>query len=178
MHINNLEFFTYVDSLNQDNIINLDKKVQIIFRNYKEKFATQELKKFVNFCKKQNRKIYLSNNFEKAKNLGFDGVYIPSFNKLLKNYKLGTRKNFTTLGSAHNIKELIIKKKQNINTVFISPLFRNKNKKNYLGVIKFSLIAKNSQNKIIALGGINHKNKNMLSLLNINGYAAISYLNK
>ena len=92
MHINNLEFFTYVDSLNQDNIINLDKKVQIIFRNYKEKFATQELKKFVNFCKKQNRKIYLSNNFEKAKNLGFDGVYIPSFNKLLKNYKLGTRK--------------------------------------------------------------------------------------
>ena len=178
MHNNNLEFFTYVDNLNQENIIKLDKKVQIIFRNYKQYFKNQELKKFVNFCKKKKRKIYLSDNFKRAKNLGFDGVYVPSFNKMLKNYKLGTKKKFSTLGSAHNIKDMLIKKKQNINTIFISPLFKSEKNKNYLGVSKFSLISKNSNNKIIALGGINQNNKNMLSLLNISGYAAISYFKK
>lgn len=178
MHNNNLKFFTYVDNLNQENIIKLDKKVQIILRNYKQNFKNLELKKFVNFCKKKGRKIYLSNNFKRAKNLGFDGVYIPSFNKILKNYKLGTRKKFDTLGSAHNIKDLFIKKKQNISTIFISPLFKNEKNKSCLGLIKFSLISKNSNNKIIALGGINQNNKNMLSLLNINGYAAITYFNK
>ena len=177
MH-NNFEFFTYVDNLNKENIIKLDKKVQIIFRNYRETFKNQELKKFVNFCKKFNRKIYLSNNFKKAKELGFDGVYIPSFNRLPKNYKIGTKKKFITLGSAHNLKDLIIKKKQKIDIIFISPLFKSKKKRNYLGIIKFNLINKNHKNKIIALGGINENNKNMLSLLNINGYAAISYFNK
>ena len=39
-------------------------------------------------------------------------------------------------------------------------------------------MSKNSNNKIIALGGINKNNKNLLSLLNINGYAAISYFKK
>ncbi len=178
MHINNLEFFTYVDSLNQENIIKIDKKVQIILRNYNKVFKKKELKKFVSFCKKNKRKIYLSNDFKKAKDLGFDGVYIPSFNKLLQNFKQGTRKNFVTLGSAHNFEDLLIKKKQKIDTIFLSPLFKNKKKRNHLGIIKFGLISIKSKNKIIALGGINKNNKNMLSLLNINGYAAISYLNK
>ena len=178
MHINNLEFFTYVDSLNQENIIKLDKKVQIILRNYNKDFKNQELKKFVSFCKKNKRKVYLSNNFKIAKHLGFDGVYVPSFNKLLQDFKQGTKKKFVTLGSAHNFKDLIIKKKQKIDTIFLSPLFKNKKNKNHLGIIKFSLISKNSNNKIIALGGINENNKNMLSLLNISGYAAISYFNK
>ena len=110
MHNNKFEFFTYVDSLNQENILKLDKKVQIIFRNYNKNFKNKELIEFVNFCKKNKRKIYLSNNFNKAKNFGFDGIYIPSFNKLLKNYKIGIKRNFITLGSAHNMEDLIVKK--------------------------------------------------------------------
>ena len=132
----------------------------------------------MNFCKKKNRKIYLSNNFKKAKNLGFDGVYIPSFNKLVKDYKIGTKKKFVTLGSAHNIKDLIIKQKQKVDKIFVCPLFKSKKNTSYLGVIRFNLINKENKNKIIALGGINENNRNMLSLLNINGYAAISYFNK
>ena len=178
MHNNKFEFFTYVDSLNQENILKLDKKVQIIFRNYNKNFKNKELIEFVNFCKKNKRKIYLSNNFNKAKNFGFDGIYIPSFNKLPKNYKIGVKRNFVTLGSAHNMEDLIVKRNQKIDIIFISPLFENKKNKSHLGVIKFNLISKNSNSKIIALGGINENNKNMLSLLNINGYAAISYFNK
>ena len=86
MHYNKFEFFTYVDSLNQENILNLNKKVHVIFRNYKKKFQNHELMNFVNFCKRKNIKVYLSNDIKKAKNLGFDGVYIPSFNKLPLDY--------------------------------------------------------------------------------------------
>ena len=169
MHYNKFEFFTYVDSLNQENILKLNKKIHVIFRNYNKKYKNHELLDFVNFCKKKNVKIYLSNDIKKAKNLGFDGAYIPSFNKLSLDYKIGIKKDFTILGSAHNIGEILIKK------IFICPLFKNKKNKNHLGVIRFNLISKYFKRKVMALGGINNKNISLLKLLNINGYAAISY---
>ena len=175
MHYNNYNFFTYIDNINEKNITKFNKKVNIILRNYKDKFKNHDLVKLVQFCKKNKRKIYLANDFKKAKNLNFDGVYIPSFNKLSINYDKGTRNNFTVLGSAHNIKEIQIKKSQKIDIIFMSPLFKNDKNKDHLGVIKFNLIRKNFKEKFVALGGINSKNKSMLKLLNINGYAAISY---
>ena len=175
MHYNKLEIFTYVDNLNQENISKLNKNVQIIFRNYKENFKNQDLIKFVDYCKVNNKRVYLSNDIKRAKKLGFDGVYIPSFNNLTFDYKIGIKKDFTILGSAHNVKELLIKKKQNIDVVFISPLFKSDKNKNYLGVIKFNLLSKHAKQKIIALGGINKKNQSFLNILEINGFAAISY---
>ena len=64
------------------------------------------------FCKRKGIKLYLSNNIQLAIKLGFDGVYIPAFNKSLRhlNYKL--KKNFKILGSAHNIKEIRLKERQ------------------------------------------------------------------
>ena len=50
---------------------------------------------------------------------------------------------------------------------YLKKKIENKKNKSHLGVIKFNLINKNSNSKIIALGGINENNKNMLSLLNI-----------
>ena len=91
MHYNKYNFFTYVDNLNQENIINIDKKVSIILRNYKKKFKNHELVNFVDFCKKNKRKIYLSNDFKKAKKLNFDGAYVPSFNRLALNYDIGIK---------------------------------------------------------------------------------------
>ncbi len=173
MHYNNYNFFTYVDNLNQENIIKIDKKVDIILRNYNKKFKNHELANFVDFCKKNKRKIYLSNDFKKAKNLNFNGVYIPSFNKLALNYNIGIKNNFTILGSAHNIRDILIKKRQKIDVIFISPLFKNIKYKQHLGIVRFNLINKHYKKKIIALGGINNKNKCMLRLLKINGYAAI-----
>ena len=71
-----------------------------------------ELLEMRTFCKRKGIKIYLSNNIQLAIKLGFDGAYIPAFNKSLKhlNYKL--KKNFKILGSAHNIKEIRLKEKQ------------------------------------------------------------------
>ena len=175
MHYKKYNFFTYIDNLNQENIIKINKKVNIILRNYEKKFDNQELENFVEFCKKNNRKIYLANNIKKAKVMNFDGAYIPSFDKLPLEYDKGIKKEFTIIGSAHCIKEILIKKKQKIDMIFISPLFKSKNNNNQLNVLKFNLMTRNFKNKFIALGGINKQNKGKLKLLNINGYAAINY---
>ena len=111
MHIKNLEIFTYIDNFDKKNIKKLDKKIHIILRNYKKRFNNQTLINLINFCKKDKRKIYLSNDIKRAKNLGFDGVYIPSFNKILKLYNIGIKKKFLILGSVHDVKDLIVKKK-------------------------------------------------------------------
>lgn len=178
MHYNYQFLFTYLNKFNQVNLDRLNNNVQLILRNYENEFSNYEIKKFVNYCKKNKRKIYLSNDINRALKFGFDGVYIPAFNKLLQNFKLKIKKDFLILGSAHNFKELLIKEKQGAQIIFVSPLFKtNKNKKN-LGVIKFNLLTKNSKKKIIALGGIDNKNLRRLNLLKINGYAGISYYKK
>ena len=125
------------------------------------------------FCKRKGIKLYLSNNIQLAIKLGFDGAYIPAFNKSLRhlNYKL--KKNFKILGSAHNIKEIRLKEKQKVSLIFISSIF--KKNKNYLGLYKFINLEKLTSINIIALGGVNRRNLKILSLTNCAGFAGISY---
>lgn len=115
----------------------------------------------------------MSNNYKLALKMDLDGVYIPSFNSNLKHINYPKKKNFIVLGSAHNIKEVRIKEVQKVDAIFISSLFNIK--KNLLGINKFLNLINLTKKRIIALGGINDKNLNKLRLLNINGYAGISF---
>ena len=132
-----------------------------------------ELLKMRTLCKRKGIKLYLSNNIKLAIKLGFDGAYIPAFNKSLRhlNYKL--KKNFKILGSAHNIKEIRLKEKQKVSLIFISSIF--KKNKNYLGLYKFINLEKLTRINIIALGGINRRNHKILYLTNCVGFAGMSY---
>ena len=119
--------YYYIDKFNRDEIYKLNKSINIIYRNYSNKLNRKELLELVTFCKKQSRKVYLSNNLKIALRFDFNGVYIPSFNKLLK-YKNISRKNFEIIGSAHNIKEIINKETQGCTKIFLSPIFKTKKK--------------------------------------------------
>ena len=90
------------------------------------------------------------------------------------NYKF--KKNFTILGSAHDIKEIRFKETQKVSQLFISSIF--KKNKNYLGIYRFIILKKLTKTKIIALGGINENNIKKLSLINCAGFAAIRYFEK
>ena len=79
------------------------------------------------------------------------------------------------MGSAHNFREINIKNKQNVDLIFISPLFKTKKYKKILGIIKFNILSKLTNKKIIALGGINTRNIKQLKMININGYSAITH---
>ena len=127
------------------------------------------------FCKNIRKKFYLANNIRLTNKLNLDGAYIPSFNKDLS-VNILKKKNIHLIGSAHSIKEINEKKKQEIDLIFISPVFKIKKTKNYLGIIKFNTLSKLCNHKSIALGGINQQNVNQIKIQNCCGFASISYI--
>ena len=169
--------YYYIDKFNRDEIYKLNKSINIIYRNYSTKFNTIEILELVNFCKKQRRKVYISNNLRLALKFNFDGVYIPAFNRALS-YKNIPKKKFEIIGSAHNVKEVINKEYQGCNKIFLSPIFKTKKNTNYLGVTKFNIIKLITKKNVIALGGINERNIKYLKMCNVKGFAGISWIKK
>ena len=127
-------------------------------------------------CKKKGCNFFLSNDVKLAIKLRLDGVYLPSFNKSFNHLAYHFKKKFIILGSAHSLQELNIKKLQTVKFFFVSSLF--KKNKNYLGIYRFKLFENFTKRRLIALGGINEKNIKKLSLLDIYGYAGISFFQK
>ena len=172
-HFNNVYYF--IDKFDRDEILNLNSKIVIIYRNYKSSNQETDIIKLKNLSKIKKRKIFIANNIKLAIKHNLDGVYIPAFNKELAIKKYKKKKNFLILGSAHNIFEIRTKEKQGIEIIFLSPIFKTKNYKRELGIIKFNFLSKNTHNKVIALGGINKKNIKQLKNTNVYGYSGISY---
>ena len=166
--------YYFINKLDTNNIGKQDKQTTIIYRNYTTKIVDQALiLKIKRYCKKKSIKFYLSNNIKMAMKLDLDGVYIPSFNRSLKHLAYSFKKNFQIIGSAHNLKEIRIKEKQNVSKIFLSSLF--KKNKNFLGMNKFKLLSKLTNKDVVVLGGVSKKNKKKISLLNQYDFAGISY---
>ena len=172
MHLNK---YYFINKFNPNHIKKLDKDISIIYRNYNSPINTNLLIKIRDFCKKNRRKFYLSNNVKLALKFNLNGAYLPSFNTDTKHLNYKTKSNFLLIGSAHNLREIRIKETQKVSQIFVSSLF--KLEKNYLGFYKFINLSKLSKSKIVALGGISKKNLNRLSLLKISGYAGIGIFN-
>tara|TARA_B100000686_G_C16642599_1_gene891010 strand:+ start:555 stop:1073 length:519 start_codon:yes stop_codon:yes gene_type:complete len=172
MHLNK---YYFINKFDPDHIKKLNKDISIIYRNYSSNINIDYLIKIRDFCKKNKRKFYLSNNVKLALKTNLDGAYLPSFNKDIRHLNYNIKKDFLFIGSAHNLKEIRIKEHQKVSQIFISSIF--KEEKNYLGFYKFINLSKLSRSKIIALGGINKKNLKRIPLLKIYGYAGIGIFN-
>ena len=176
IHLSNVYYF--IDKFDRDEILKLDKKINIIFRNYKVKNIDSEIKKIKNLCKSTNRKIFVAGNLKIALKYRLNGLYIPAFH-IKQNYaNLNLTKDFKIIGSAHNIKEVKIKEKQGCTNIFISPIFHNPKNNFFLGIIKFNLINLFTNVKTIALGGINQNNIKLLKSTKVEGYASITWIKK
>ena len=173
MHVNLPRKYYFINKFDTNNIDKLDKNTGIILRNYTAKINLNSIISLKKFCKKKGYKFFLSNNVQLALNLKLDGAYIPSFNKDTKHLAFSIKKKFLMLGSAHNNKQIKLKERQLVKIIFVSSIF--KKNKNYLGVNKFKLLSRLTNNKIIALGGVSNKNLKKLKLLNCFGFAGISY---
>ena len=149
--------YYFINKFETNNIDKQDKQTVIIYRNYSSINNKEKLiLKIKNYCKKTNKKFYLSNNIKLAIKLDLDGAYIPSFNKSTTHLAYSYKQNFDIIGSAHNLKEIRIKEKQRVKRIFISSLF--KKNKNFLGINKFKILAKLTKKNVVALGGISSKN--------------------
>ncbi len=166
--------YYFINKFDTNNIDKQDRYTTIIFRNYALKNLDEMLiYNIKKYCKKKSLKFYLSNNIKLAIKLDLDGVYIPSFNKNLNHLSYSFKKNFSIIGSAHNLKEIKIKENQKVKKIFLSSLF--KKNKNFLGINKFKLLSNLTNKEIIALGGISEKNLKKLSIINCNAFAGISF---
>jgi len=173
MHNKILNKYYFINKFNQSHIDKQDKKTILIYRNYNHQTDEKVIIKIKDYCKKKGNKFLLSNNIKLAIKLNLDGAYIPSFNKDKKHLSYSFKKKFIILGSAHNVYEMRTKELQNIETIFLSSIF--KRNKNYLGIYKFKLFSLLSNKKIVALGGVSLNNLKKLNLTNCFGFAGISF---
>ena len=129
-------------------------------------------------CHKKNKFFFLSNNIKLAIKLDLDGAYIPAFNKSFSHNSYKLKKKFKLIGSAHNLEEIRIKEKQNITSIFLSPIFKTSKYKKFLGIYKFIKLMKLTKKDIVSLGGINEKNIKKIKLIGVNNIASISMFQK
>jgi len=169
--------YYFIDKLDREEIFKLNKDINIILRNYKIKFNAKDIKKIIKLCHSKKQKIFIANDFKSAFKYNFDGVYLPSFNKINNLKNLSMKKNFKIIGSAHNLREIIVKINQSCSEIFVSPIFKTY-KDNYLNITKFNILNLLNPKTIIALGGLNKKNIKKLKMTKSKGFASISWIKK
>jgi thiamine-phosphate pyrophosphorylase len=166
--------YYFINNFDTNNIDKQDNQTIIIYRNYSLTNKNEDfIFKIKKYCKKKKIKFYLSNNIKLAIKLDLDGAYIPSFNKDTKHLSYSYKKKFNIVGSAHNLKEIRIKEKQNVKEIVISSLF--KKNKNFLGMNRYKLLGNLTQKNVVALGGISRKNLKKIKLLKNSNFAGISF---
>ena len=175
------KYFFIIENTKDIKIRNIKKtrKFNIIYRNNKNSENIKELKKLRNNCKKRGINFFVSNNINLALSLKADGLYISAHNNNLNLSKIRNL-NFKLIGSAHNINELNIKKKQGCSEIIFSRLFETsyKHKKGYLGVIRFNLLNMRRNEYLAPLGGITSLNLNKLKMIKSNSIVLLSEVKK
>ena len=134
------------------------------------------MKKFNDKCTKRNINLFIPNDIKTLFFLRSNKFYISAHNKRQFNHLKRTNTKIDIIGSAHNICEINEKIRQGCRSILLSSLFKTnyKNKKGWLGTIKFNLLTRKILTNFVALGGINEKNFNQLKILNITGLAMSS----
>ena len=174
MHIKNLKKYYFIDKFEYSNLINKNKNISFIWRNKDKETPINTLIKLRDFCKKNHRSFYISNNVKLAERINANGVYISSTNRNLNLRTNKFKKKFKVLGSAHNLYEIKIKELQNIEEIFLSPVFKEKTNKQ-LNIYKYLKLRGITKMRDISLGGINDKNIKKLKMIKPFGFAGISY---
>ena len=181
MFILKKKYFLIIESIKDIQLINLNKpyKIVIIYRYKKLHDTIPDIFNFSMFCKTKRIKLFIANDILLCKTVKADGVYISATNFNLK-YACCKNFNLEVIGSAHNRKEILIKRQQGCKEVILSRLFQTsyKYKEGFLGVVRFNLLNAYYQNKLIPLGGIRLANLNKLKILNSHALVLFSEIKK
>ena len=175
------KYFLIIENINDINLsdIKRNNKFSIIYRNNKNIINIKDLLNYRKKCRLKLIKFFVANDLKLAIKLKADGIYLSSKNNDFK--PLNIKKiDFDIIGSAHNLKEINLKNKQNCKYILLSKLFTVDYDKNspILGLIKFNKYTQYGKNKLIALGGIKLSNLSKLKFINSEGFAVLSEIKK
>lgn len=177
MFIYKKQYFFIIESIEDIDLKNIKNfgKFNIIYRNNSPE-NIEVLRKFRSECRIKRIPFFIANNINLIKDLKADGIYISAYNKNLRSSYF--KNNFRIIGSAHNIKEINLKKLQGCSEIILSRLFKTtyKNKIDFLGVIKFNLLSRLTNVSLTSLGGINLNNLNNLKNVNCENVALSSLI--
>ncbi len=175
------KYFLIIESIRDLDLRNIKKynKFIIIYRNNSNKERLDDILKFRKSCKNKLIKFYIANNINLTILSKADGIYLSAYNKSFNSLTLKNL-NYEIIGSAHNTKEINLKKKQGCTSILFSKLFRVDYDKNspFLGIIKFNRYFNLISNKLVPLGGIKENNLNSLKALNCKSFALFSEIKK
>jgi len=175
MILNKLKKYIFIKNLNEEIKKNIKKlsNVEIIVNNIDFNDTTlRQILEIQNFCQKNKIPFYIVDNYKIALKFKAQGVFISSGNKRMMPTSFFYKK-FKIIGSAHNQLEYFFKKKQQCETITLSPIFSNPkySKNKILNPIKFNLISKNWNTNLCALGGILHTNIRKINLTKVSSIA-------
>ena len=175
------KYFLIIESIKDIDLSNIKilKKFIIIYRNNKKVENINKLLEFRKQCKIKKIEFYVSNDIKLMVNLKADGIYISAHNSDLRISRLKNTK-YKIIGSAHNYKELKVKKIQGCSYFIYSRLFetRYKEKPSFLGLIRFNLLTCLIKEDLVPLGGINYNNLNKMNMVNSKSFAIMSEIKK
>ena len=159
--------------------IKLINKFVIIYRSIKNTENRDELVRLRKECRLKKIAFYVANDLKLLSFLKADGLYVSAHNKSL-NFQKIKKSNYEVIGSAHNIRELNIKKLQGCTNIIYSRLFETsyKYKKGFLGIIKFNLLNISVKENLVPLGGITINRLNKLRLVKTKAFAFSSEVKK
>ena len=117
-------YYLIIESIKDFDISTIKKrnKFTIIYRNYGKEEDHSELNRFRRRCKLKSIKFIVANNFRLAVTLRSDGIYLSAHNLMFKALYL-KKLRFEIIGSAHNIIEIVQKKRQGCEKILLSKLF-------------------------------------------------------
>jgi thiamine monophosphate synthase len=175
MIINKLKKYIFIQNLNEEIKKNIKKlsNVRIIINNIDfNEISLRQILEIQNFCKKNKIPFFIIDNYKIALKFKAQGIFISSSNKkmLLKPF---LNKKFKIIGSSHNQLEYFFKKRQQCETITLSPIFFNPkySKNRILNPIRFNLISKNWNTNLCALGGILRENIKKINLTKVSSVA-------
>jgi thiamine-phosphate pyrophosphorylase len=172
-------FFFFTDQINNEiiNQVLKFKNISIIYSTFGKSENLKEVGKIQVFCKKNNIKLYITNNYKLAIKVKSDGIFLNNQfkRKLIFKYK---RLNFKTIIGVHSQKEYYQKTKEIFESAIVSPIFYNQkysiNK--ILKPTKFNLLSLYWRKRKYALGGVNINNLKKIYLTTSYGIGFISLI--